>query len=127
MKLDNECIRDLLLYLEENCSYKNDITLNELKLEKYTTEEIVYTGEKLYEAGYINCLKSKSLYEEMPIIVVMSLTYNGHRFIDNIRDDKVWGKTKGILSKVKSASLDIICNVAAQVITNIIKDNMGNP
>lgn len=124
MKLNHDCVRDLLLYIEENCSYNNEISLNHLSLKNYTVEDIVYSADKLIEADYINCLRSPCLDDGMPTIIAVSITFSGHQFLDNIRDNKVWSETKSILSRVTSTSISFASSVAAQVLSNLISKNM---
>ena len=107
MKLNQDCVRDLLLYLEENLILNDFLSIENISLKDYSTEELLYTADKLYEAGYINC--SKKIYDNVDsVIFVSSITYNGHQFLDNIRDEKVFAKTKSILSTFKSVSIEII-------------------
>ena len=124
MKLNQDCIRDLLLYLEENLSYRKEININKLSLKDYSTEDLLYTAEKLSEANFLNTA-TKWNFENAHIIVVKSITYDGHQLLDNIRDNKVWTQTKSVVSKVSSVSIDIISKTASQVITNIISKSMG--
>lgn len=123
MKLDHDCIRDLLLYLEENLTYNKNISINNLTLKNYSQEELIYCAEKLIEADYLTCTKASGY--QPPLIVANSITYNGHQFLDNIRDDGVWKETKSILSKVTSTSIGFISNIATQVISNLISKQMG--
>lgn len=123
MKLNQECIRDLLIYLEDNLSYTNTVNINSLSLKDYSQEDLIYTADKLTEANYINCIRCKGY--EIPIIVAKSITYDGHKFIDNIRDNKVWAKTRGILKGFESLSVEIISETASKVITNIINQQFN--
>ena len=58
MKLNHECFRDVLLYLEYKLNlgqkikfdFKTDIALTS----KYSKEDIIYSSLKLLEAGFIN-------------------------------------------------------------------------
>ena len=59
------------------------------------------------------------------IILISSITYEGHQFLDNIRDDKVFAKTKAILSKFKSVSIEVISETASKVITNMINQQFN--
>lgn len=127
MKLNQECIRDILLYIEENLTYENWIEASSLPLDKYSSEELIYTVEKLIEADFLNCSTSHYIGSSLPAIRIKSITYSGHQFLDNIRDDKVWKETKSIVSKVSSVSIQIISDVASKVITNIISKQMGLP
>ena len=124
MKLNNECVRDLLLYIENNTSINSLIVVSQIEINKYTNEELIYTAMKLNEAGYIKAKISKFINGGADVYV-NELTWNGHKFLDNIRDDGVWKTTKEKISKFSSVSLNIIEKVAAQVLTNLINQQMG--
>jgi len=120
MKLNHDCVRDLMIYFENNLDYSNDVCVNNLPNDNYSQNDLIYTAEKLKEAGYIKCVCKNYMGTKVPIIIVQSITYDGHAFLDNIRDNKVWTKTKGILSGLKSASIEILSETAAKVISNSI-------
>lgn len=124
MKLNQDCIRDLLLYLEENLTLNDHLSVENISLKNYSRDELLYTADKLYEAGYINCMRK--IYDTTDLIILISsITYEGHQFLDNIRDDKVFAKTKAILSKFKSVSIEVISETASKVITNIINQQFN--
>lgn len=126
MKLNHNCVRDLLLFIEENLTYGHYIYVNEVQISNYTQDEILYTADKLLEADLIDANKKTFINGKgIPQINILSMTWNGHQLLDNIRDDNVWKSTKGILSKFSSVSIGIINNVASQVISNIVKSQMG--
>lgn len=91
---------------------------------EYDRNQIAYTVMKLKEAKYITG-DVRWGNNQPAIISPGNLTYEGHKFLDNIRDDGVWKDTKNILSKFSSVSLTLVSNVAAGVITQIIKHQMG--
>lgn len=103
MKRDFDIIRQLLLDIEQSSelvsySYKED------------GEEIIYHLKLLDQAGFIRGSGDKDGYS------VMRLTWEGHDFLDAIRSDTVWNRTKEKVSKtVGSASLEIIKAVAQGV------------
>lgn len=113
MKLNQDCIRDLLLYLEDNLSYENTISINNLKLKDYSSDTIMYTADKLHEAGYIDCLKGSS--DNYPILIATSISFTGHQYLDAIRDDSIWLETKNKLSKIGTFSLTIIQQLAISI------------
>ena len=115
MKLNKDCIRDLLLYLEENLSYNGYININSLKLNSYSKEELMYTADKLKEAQYINARICWNM-EETHVIIVDSITYQGHQFLDTIRDNNIWKETKAKASKIASISLPILQDLASSLI-----------
>lgn len=125
MKLNQDCIRDLLLYLEENLKLNDYLSVSNISLKNYSPEELLYTADKLYEAGYLNC--SRKVYDNTDLMIfVSSISYNGHQFLDNIRDEKVFTKTKSILSTFKSVSVEIISETASKVITNMINQQLNS-
>lgn len=125
MKLNQDCIRDLLLYLEENLKLNDYLSISNISLKNYSSEELLYTADKLYEAGYLKC--SRKVYDNTDLMIfVSSITYTGHQFLDNIRDDKVFAKTKSILSSFKSVSIEIISETASKVITNLINQQLNS-
>ena len=116
MKLVHDCVRDVMLYLEDNLEDTYFINSESITLKKYSSKDITYTLKKLAEAGFIEI--DKVTFENN--FNIKWMTYYGHQFLDNIRDSKVWKQTKSILSTFTSTSLGIVQNVASQVISNII-------
>ena len=125
LKLNKDCIRDLLLYLEKNLDNKSDIQVRNITLNDYSNEELMYTAEKLIEAQFINAVNKWDITDSH-IISVISLTYKGHEFLDTIRDNIVWSKTKSFLSKFTSTSIGLISNVASEVLAKMIENHLNS-
>lgn len=125
MQLNHDCVRDVLLYVEENANYNVRISTNSIKLKNYTIEEIVYAIEKLSEADFLNVTSISTMGRQVPGYIVKSITYKGHEFLDNVKDNGVWSDTKKQLSKFSSTSLSIISSVATQVLSAKIKSHLG--
>ena len=139
MKLNHDCIRATLLAIESmDYIIENDdneisfeaISFNEIvkhlnkRKEKYSRVDIFYTLYNLEQGGYISasCGYSNDSVEDF---FVNYITYSGHQFLDTVRDSAVWSSTKSIVSKVASVSLSVVENVAAQVITNLLSQQMS--
>ncbi len=120
MKLNHDCIRKLLLYLEENLEYNGKIVINSITDLKYSQDELIYSAEKLQEAGYIDLIETDPCGDDLPLAIVTNITYSGHTFLDNIRDNVVWSKTKSITSKIASVSLNLLSDIASKVILQMI-------
>lgn len=120
MKLNHDCVRDLLIFLENNLTYQNSYWISDIELSDYSHDDLLYTAEKLYEAGYIDCDIIKTLSSNQPQILIKEITWNGHELLDNIRDNSVWTKIKKKLSGFASVSLPIINSVGASIITDLI-------
>lgn len=129
MKLNHECVRKTLLYIEEHHQLGSFLRLDDFlhskELSEFDEQDIKYTLLKLYEAKYIQGSEPRYGSNELAEFNCSGLTWGGHQFLDNIRDDGVWKKTKGIISKFSSVSVTLISNIAAGVITQLINKQMG--
>lgn len=130
MKLDMDCVREVLLFLEcEPYVITNSRGNVEFKgvwlpaicqaTPKYTKEVIYYTLAKLEEAGLIN-LSSQFADGEVLSCCVNYITYDGHEFLEKIKPDSVWKKTSSIAGKVGSFSLQMIAKIAEGVATTYV-------
>src|SRR5699024_7165047 len=112
MRLNIECIRDVLLTSEEETNLNNeDLNIDELvtmpRLKKYDEDAIIYTIKKIKEANYIEA--DVLIHSEGSMAMIRHLTYEGHLFLANIRDDGIWKKTKKEASKISSSvSINIL-------------------
>lgn len=129
MKLNHDCIRDVMIYIENNCIYEDDsrgnrsihsrvfyeIIHDEKLSSRYTEDEIRYVVAQLYfEDMVIATITPETLNFRQ--FDVDSLSFKGHEFLDNIKDDTIWKKTKKFVGeRLNSASLAIIGNVAGKL------------
>lgn len=124
MKLNKDLLRDILLYVEANQSSSfDDISSDQITehfKNKYSFDEIYYHSQKLQEAGFIKFQPYMG-----PSFSIEAITYNGHEFLDNIRDDGVWKETKSVASKFSSVSASFLSKIAAGILTELINKQMG--
>ena len=128
MKLNHECIRDCLLLLEDNLGVTNSIDSKKLiKALNYDNDEAFYALQKLSEEGFI-VGGPTVLYliggSEKHCAPITDITWKGHEYLDTIRDDKIWKKTKSATSSLKSVSLSVMKDVASHFLTEYIKGNL---
>ena len=123
MKLNHDCVRDLLLYLENTLDNKNPIDVLKITLEGYTKEDVEYTAMKLIDAQFIN---GKANYASNAIYYfpISSITYSGHSFIDTIRPLSIWEETKSKIKSLGSTSLDVIKQVAIGIAVGNIQTKL---
>lgn len=127
MKLNPDCIRDILLTVEEivDCHTCIDFEPGNLsqyeKLNKYSEEEVFYHINQCDLSGFFADL-SKTVIGEYRIF---DLSPKGHEFIANIRKDTVWNGIKTVSAKVGAASLTAITQIASNVISELIKAQFG--
>ena len=112
MKLNQECVRDLLIYLENNLDYHKRLYVCDINLKDYSSNELLYTAEKLKEANFLNCFGGIYSKYNLPLSVD-SITYQGHQFLDTIRDENVWSNAKSKIKTVASVTLPILQDLCA--------------
>lgn len=126
MQLNPECVRDVLLTIE-SADIHQRMTLDWLAGKiNYDNDELWYTCIKLSEAGFLEVNTTRQIRSPLPIIsIIRGLTYQGHEFLNEIRDDTNWGKIKEIGKKVSIFSIkqlaDIAKTVACEVITSALQ------
>ena len=123
MKLKPDCIRDILLIVEKYATYSNDveqeIVFQELE-SKYNHEEILYHVRQCEASGLF--LKVQHFFGGFSII---DLSPEGHQFVNDIRQDTNWNRTKEVAKNVGSTSLDVLKEISVQVISNLISNQFS--
>lgn len=130
MKLDCNCVREVLLFVEEHqqvvTNDDGDIESNELYLEeiseglpKYSKAAIYYTLAKLSDGGYID-ITTQWTGDGLAFCCVNYITYQGHEFLEKIRPETLWEQTTSIAGKVGTYSLQAIAKIAEGVATAAI-------
>ena len=126
MKLNPDCVRDILLTVESN-EFGQHMTLDYLceKLPNYSCEDIHYCCLKLDDAGLLEVKAYSMLGQTMPDIkTIKDLTFNGHEFLADIKSDNAWNKTKSIAKDVGSFSIHALKDISVGVINEIIKSHL---
>ena len=106
MKPDKDLVREVLLQVEAST---NPLGWVELDVHGHSYEEVAYHVEKLSEAGFLQAdeLTSSSGYDWK----ARQLTYEGHEFLNTIRDPEVWRLTKETAKKAGVASVKALFDV----------------
>ncbi|MEG2342472.1 MAG: DUF2513 domain-containing protein [Bacilli bacterium] len=120
MKLNPDCVRDILLSIEELTGIGKVIvfsTAKNLNLDQYSDEEIAY---HIQQCEYSSLIIVSSRFINGGCII-RDLTPSGHEFLANIRSNNNWNKTKEISKKVGSTSLNVMSQIAANVISELLK------
>lgn len=120
MKLDMNVVRNLLIWLENNLylSYTDDIAwfsrlsyedaANDLNI---APEIIIYTSARLKEAGFIEAVIDGP-DGGLSICDYITLTYEGHDYLNSIKDDSIWTKiTSKIGSDVAAVTFETLKNI----------------
>lgn len=126
-KRHKDCVRDILLKCEELLQMNDDGTMNTLQsgdlkevLPDYDLSVIKYSVLKMDEADLINARIISFDDSIVGEFLIFDITYFGHEFIEQIKDDNNWNKVKDVAKKVGSSSIDILLQIATGVLTNKI-------
>lgn len=120
MKMDIDCIRDILLQAEETpfTVYRDSDDDNEDSelnfIAKYDDKTLLYHIDIADELGLLKasiCIGMSSVYD---------LSAQGHLFLADIREENVWSKTKEISKQVGASSLDTVKQIAVNVISSLV-------
>ena len=130
MKLNPDCVRDILFAVEELSGPDSLITSEQLAdtkflKSKYSEDEILYHIRHLDWSGYIKTPKSNRTIDG--IYFINDLSPIGHEFISSIRKDNNWNKVKSISKEVGSETLSSLKSIAEGVIASAIKVSLGLP
>ena len=127
MKFDPNCVREILLTLEDQ-PYGTCLSIPALasSIKEFQEDEISYCCLKLAEADCIDITTVNMTGSLVPgIKSVNDITFSGHEFLNNIRDDNNWNKIKGISSSIGFASLKVVSAIAEGVATAAINQQLG--
>lgn len=128
MKLNPDCVRDILLKIEEIPDVKHhwDFTPKNIPeiFPTYSIEEIIYHLRQCELSGF---LLNPSHNGNFDYYDVADLTPYGHEFLNNIRENNIWNGVKSVANKVGTTSLNALVQIASNVITQLIKAQFGLP
>ncbi|TQS71141.1 DUF2513 domain-containing protein [Ornithinibacillus gellani] len=110
MRRDLELVRNLLLLIEENDD------CNELDIPQEWNQKVIFYHLKILDqAGFVNN-NTKTAGNKI-FFLHASLTWKGHEFLDSIRNNHIWNKTK---KGIKEKGLEL-GNVPLEIIKEYAK------
>lgn len=129
MKLNVDCIRDVMLYLEEelgvdleNGKFKS-LTLHQIENEfdsEYSKEDIWYTIYNLKEIKYIDGTFKNSSSSIMYICNITNITWSGHQFLNSVRPKSIWEATKTGAKNLGTTSIAALSMIASEITKTIV-------
>lgn len=114
MKRDMELVRLVLLAIEDE--YRSTAIAN-LKIDGYDFETVAYHCKILDEAGFVSGYRAQYGSDCLYAFSVGPLTWEGNEFLDRIRDDSIWEKTK---SAIKDNGLPLVVETVKTVAYTIV-------
>lgn len=122
MKRDMELIRKILFTLEEEFKPGSGV-IWDLKIEGYDDLTIAEHCDLLYQQGLIKSYKAMHGDDTIMGFGVGNISSSGYDYLELIRNDNVWDKTKAeIEAKKLPQTFESIAKVAGVFIGNVIKE-----
>ena len=132
MRLDSECLREILLCVEDNTGLRKHCffidsglteaaqwigtvmeppTYQQRLLEKYDNDKLIYHLHYCIDAGLILKTENKDKYK----IWIADLSISGNELLGKIRDSKNWASVQKGMSAIRSYLLSAVSSLAEGV------------
>ena len=121
MKLDPDCIRDILFVVEDKTGYQVYTSAYEVaeSINKYPHDVVMYHIDQCEMYGFFTKVQHYQNGDDDSTIY--DLSPKGHEFIRNIRSDNVWNKIKENAKTFGGFSISILGELAKSIITSKLK------
>ncbi|MCI1958869.1 MAG: DUF2513 domain-containing protein [Clostridia bacterium] len=93
-------------------------------LQYFSKADVIYSSQKLHEAHYIK-INLASVNGSPLKGDYLSITYDGHEFLDKIRKNEIWEGAKAVGLKIGCVSINTISLIASNIISELIKVHYG--
>ena len=127
LKLNADCVRDILLAVEDATDASMAFRYGKAgpcprHLVGYSHNEIVYHFRQCRAAQLFEHYTGDDMGR---LIVITDLSPDGHKFLENIRQDGAWNKVKAAAASAGSLSISAFMQIALDVAGNILKGRFG--
>lgn len=124
MKRDMDLIRTLLIQIEESAS---PTSLGNLVTQNPGVKfpELQYNLKQLYDAEYIKGSILEFVSSGGYDLKRIELTWKGHDFVDSVRDEEVWAKTKKGAEEARGFTIDLLKDLAKGLVKKKIEEHTG--
>lgn len=137
MKLNPDCVRDCLIYLEDNLTYMQpngneckiihktlsifDVANNVRDEYFHDYNDVLYALEMLIDAEFItyNSIRTDSK-KNILICDINNITFQGQEFLNTIRSESIWETTKKGAAKIGLCSIRALSSIAMNVMNAVI-------
>lgn len=122
MKLDPDVLKKILTAIEETETDDPRAYLASInKIEGYSDEILTYHIRQLITAGFIDGKIVDSLDRTITNILIRRLSWKGHEFVENSRNDTLWSKAKNtVISNSGGISIDLLSEVLKKLVSGAI-------
>ena len=116
MKLNIDCVRDILLYCDqEDDAYIEYRTPWSFNGHEYSQSEMAYHVGLCNDAGFFH----RACLDNVPSCEVEGLSFEGQKYLDTIRSESIFAKVKEeVKKKAVPVTLEVVKGVAVAVISS---------
>lgn len=137
MKLNLDCVRAVMMYIEENQVYDIEefsqkrelkkvsfyaIKTDEKLSQKFSEDDLEYTVIQLFLDEYVVGYRTPKDKPYIEISEIDYITPLGHEFLDNVRNDTVWNGVKKKIASVGTASLKAVSKIAGTLLMKFVEN-----
>jgi hypothetical protein len=124
MKRDMNTVREILLKISDApAKADQSILVDERSPEE--EKKILYHVALLNDAGLITGEALSGLDMETPIWTDLDLTWEGHDFLDAVRDPTLWQKTKEGVEQAEGFTFELLKALAKGFVKKQIEERTG--
>jgi Hypothetical protein (DUF2513) len=144
MKLDTDLVRKILLWIESDSTIESgneiDVVLGSAsegnptkkrtfkfdgqgcnllygsEIDGEVQENVLYHYRKLFEAGFVNG------GDHPNCVNILDISYAGHEFLNDIKDEEIWRQTKEGAKKIGSFSIETMKEIASAIVKKKVRD-----
>jgi hypothetical protein len=124
MTRDMDLVRTLLIQIAADPKYDGPssyhVMADDFVIEGFGYEEIDYHLGLMIEAGLLHGQRMGS-----PGFVMKGPTWEGHEFLDTVRDPEVWAKTKKGAAAAGGFTIDLLKDLAKGLVKKQIEEYTG--
>lgn len=117
MKRDMDLIRKILFEIEKSAYTGSYIDVD---IEGYKRNEVDYHVSLLYEAKLIRGNHNPSR-EKPSGVDILSLTWDGHEFLDAARDEGIWAKSK---QRIKDEGIGLTFSLLKELLIHLARERI---
>jgi len=128
MKLNADCIRDVLLYLEENLVVDiiqmqfQILTMEQVQKslsDNYSEEEVWYSIYNLHKIRFIEGKINNAGKHIMYFCEIENISWEGHHFLNNVRPDTIWEATKKKAKSLGGISIQGLAMLSSSIVQGV--------
>jgi len=127
MKLNIDCVRDVMVLLESKIGFKSvrdaggteqihwgQVRFDEILRAKYGESDLIYSLQKLSEAHYIDvkATLNGTLWIDC---YINDITWQGHEFLNAFRSDAIWEVAKEEAAEIEISSIKALWLIADKI------------